>query len=557
VPPTIQALLAARLDRLPDAERLVLARASIEGKVFHQGAVAELTPDALGPAVTASVAALVRMELIRTDRALFPGEQAFRFRHLLIRDAAYHSIPKAARSDLHERYAAWLESKAGERLTEYEEIIGYHLEQGFRYRSELDPLDPSAGQLARRAAEHLGSAGRRAFARSDAPAAVNLISRAAALLPADDPARVDLVPNVRVVQGMSGNLSWADKVLSEALETGDARLRAHALIQRGFLRLFTEPEVTPSDLIHGTTEAMAVFQSLGDELGLARAWRLIAQAHYLARQGGACVEASEQALVHALRAEDSFELKEIVEWLAIALTLGSTPAWDALQRCEQLLETVAGDRFLEVTLYSVRAYLEAMQGRAEEAKRLLNAADRAAGDPAYLNAIPYFSIYVGLVEILAGEEAAAERQLRAGCKALEELGEQTNYCSVTALLARVLCAQGRYVEAEEFTTASEEAARANDVLSNVMWRSVLATVRGRQGELEEAEALASEAVGFAAQSDFLNVHGDALADLAEILRLAQRSEDADRALEGAARLYERKGNVVSAAKARSLIAAHA
>jgi predicted ATPase len=557
VPPTIQALLAARLDRLGDVERLVLERASVEGKVFHQSAVAELTPDALRSAVTANVAALVRKELIRPDRALFAGEHAFRFRHLLIRDAAYDSIPKAARSDLHERHAAWLESKAGERVVEYEEIIGYHLEQAFRYRSELGPIDSRARQLARRAVERLGAAGRRAFARSDAPAAVNLISRAAALLPADDPARVDLVPNVRVVQGMSGNLSWAEHILSEALETGDARLKAHALVQRGFLRLFTEPEITPDDLIDGTTMALAVFERLGDDLGLARVWRLVAQAHYLARRGGACAEASEQALVHALRAEDSFEVKEIVEWLAIALTLGSTPASEALQRCEHLLDIAAGDRFLEVTLFSVRAYLEAMQGRAAEAKRLLAAAERAAGDSAYLNAIPYFSIYLGLVDILAGEAAAAEPQLRAGCKTLEEVGEKTNYCSVAALLARVLCTQGQYPEAEEFTRASEKAARANDVLSNVMWRSVRATVRGRQGELDEAEALAREAVSFAAQSDFLNVHGDALVDLAEALQLARRPEEASRALESAAELYEQKGNVVSAARARSLLTAHA
>jgi DNA-binding SARP family transcriptional activator len=557
VPPTIQALLAARLDRLGDVERLILECAAIEGKVFHQGAVAELIPSAVRTAVTANVAALVRKELIRPGRPLFAGEHAFRFRHLLIRDAAYDSIPKAVRSGLHECYATWLDSRAGERLVEYEEIIGYHLEQAFRYRAELGPLDAPARRLAHRAAERLGAAGRRAFAHSDAPAAVNLISRAAALLPADDPARVDLVPNVRVVQGMSANLSWAESILSEALETGDERLKAHAVVQRGFLRLFTEPDISPDNLIDRARQALPVFESLGDELGLARAWRLVAQAHYLARRGGACVEASDKALLHAVRAQDSFEVREIFEWLAIALTLGSTVASEALQRCGQLVEIAAGDPFLEVTLLSVRAYLESMQGRPVEAKRLLAAAERIAGDPAYLNTIPYFSFYLGLVDILGGEASAAEAQLRAGCKVFEAVGEKTNYSSVAAVLARVLCAQGRYAEAEEFTKASEQAARPNDVLSNVMWRSVRATVRGRQGELDEAEALAREAVGFAAQSDFLNVHADALVDLADVLRLARRSDEADHVLEEAAQLYEHKGNVVSAAKARSLLASHA
>ncbi|MGZ4414456.1 MAG: AAA family ATPase [Gaiellaceae bacterium] len=551
VPPTLRALLAARLDQLDVAERRVLERGAVEGEVFHRGAVQALAPEEVQ--VTPRLAALVRRELIRPDKAQNAGEDGFRFRHLLIRDAAYDALPKSTRAELHERFADWLEQR-GEEL---DEILGYHLEQAFRYRSELGQLDGPARQLARRAADRLGAAGRRAFARSDAPAAVNLISRAAALLPADDPARVDLIPNVRVVQGLSGNLSWADSILREALETGDARLKAHALVQRGFLRLFTEPKITPDDLIHVAKEAMAVFHDLADELGLARAWRLVAQAHYLARRGGACAEASEQALIHARRTEDLFELKEIIEWLVIALTLGSTPASDALRRCEQLLENAAGDRFLEVTLFSVRAYLEAMRGRPAEAEELLAAAERAGGDPGYLNRIPYFSIYLGLVDLLAGEAAAAERQLRAGCKALEEVGEKTNYCSVAALLARALCAQGRYSEAEEFTRASEEAARANDVLSNVMWRSVRGTVRARQGELDAAEALAREAVSFAAQSDFLNVHGDALMDLAEVLRLARRSKEAARALEEAVRLYEQKGNIVSAAKARSLLETYA
>src|SRR5204862_7020615 len=99
VPPTIHALLAARLDRLEDVERWVLECASVEGKVFHQGAVREVTSDALRPAVAETIARLVRKELICPDRALFAGEHAFRFRHVLIRDAAYDSVPKAKRSE--------------------------------------------------------------------------------------------------------------------------------------------------------------------------------------------------------------------------------------------------------------------------------------------------------------------------------------------------------------------------------------------------------------------------------------------------------------------------
>jgi DNA-binding SARP family transcriptional activator/class 3 adenylate cyclase len=556
VPPTIQALLAARLDRLAEDERAVLERASVEGNVFHQGWTTELSPVTLRPLVATNLAALARKELIRPDRALFSGEHGFRFRHLLIRDAAYEAIPKETRADLHERHALWLEEKLGARIVEYEEIIGYHLERAFRYRLEIGAVDETTRRLARRAAEHLGAAGRRAFARSDAPAAVNLISRAAALLPTDDPARVELVPNVRVVQGLGSDLAWADRILTEALGGGDDRLKAHALVQRGFLRLFTDPEVDPVELIEVAEEAMAVFEPLEDELGLARAWRLVAQAHYLAKKGSACAEASENALVHARRVGDSFELKEIVEWLVVALTLGPAPADEAHRRCVELLAMVAGDSPLEVTLHSMCAYLEAMQGRMTEAKHHLGEARRVAQDLGALYRVAYFSIYAGLVELLAADSIAAERELTAGRQSLAEVGEQTNYTTVNALLARALAAQHRYPETIEYTKASEAAARPNDVFANITWRSVRAYALAHQdGRQQEALSLGREAVTVAAQSDFYNAHGDALVELAEILQLAGRAKDAADALDEALRLYDAKRNIVSAANARTLLQA--
>ncbi len=225
VPPTIQALLAARVDRLDENERSVIERAAVVGKVFYEAAVVDLVPEALRPAVTDALATLARKQLIRPDRPSLGG-RTFGFRHLLIRDAAYESIPKEVRAQLHDEFGRWLDSAVGDRGIEYEEVVGYHLEQAYRYRAELGTVDEATRALARDAAERLGSAGRRAFGRSDAPAAVNLISRAVALLPADDPLRVDLVPNVRAVQGMT-DLAWADRVLTEAVEaaatTGNRR----------------------------------------------------------------------------------------------------------------------------------------------------------------------------------------------------------------------------------------------------------------------------------------------------------------------------------------------
>jgi class 3 adenylate cyclase len=156
VPQTLRAVLAARLDQLEPAERFVLERAGVEGEVFHRGAVRALSD---GRGVTPRLASLVRKGLIRPDKAQLPGEDAFRFRHLLLRDAAYEALPKATRAALHERFATWLLQR-GEELVEQEEILGYHLEQAVRYRAELGQPEPT---LAARAGEHLAAAGRRAF----------------------------------------------------------------------------------------------------------------------------------------------------------------------------------------------------------------------------------------------------------------------------------------------------------------------------------------------------------------------------------------------------------
>jgi predicted ATPase/DNA-binding SARP family transcriptional activator len=551
VPPTIQALLAARLDRLDPDERAVIERAAVEGKVFHEGAVARLAPESLSPSVAMHLDTLVRKELVRPGRPEFAGERAFRFRHLLIRDAAYDSIPKAARIQLHEVFARWLEERTGDR-TGYEEIIGYHLEQAYLYCTEVGAIDDAARALAREAADRLGSAGHRAFMRGDAAAAVNLISRAVPLLPTDDPSRIDLVPNVRVVQGLGGDLSWAERVLTEAVTTAaatdDPRLEAHALVQRAFLRLFTQSQVTPRELFGVAEAAISVFEKLGDQLGLARAWRLIAQAHYLARQAGPSAEASARALEHGRRAADRLELREIIEWLCVALMLGPTPAHEAAACCEELLADVERDPTLEPTVLSVLANVQAMQGHMKEAEALIarwRSAVGGLGESIWLSAVDFG--FVAFVD----DPAAAERELRPGYEALRRIGEKSHFSSVTGLLARAVCAQGRYDEADQLSRESERAARPNDIHSHILWRTARAKVLAHRGELEAGEALAREAVAFAAESDFLDSHGDALTDLAEVLCLAARRHEAASALAHAVQLYELKGNALSAERARA------
>jgi class 3 adenylate cyclase/tetratricopeptide (TPR) repeat protein len=236
IPPSIHALLVARLDRLDPAERTVLERAAVVGREFTRGAISAVSgEETVGP----TLLSLVRRELIEPDRSAVPGEDGFRFRHVLICDAAYLGLAKETRADLHVRYAEWL----GGRAEELDEIVGYHLEQAFRYQQELGPADAS---LATRAGERLARAGRRAVRRGDLPAAVSLLTRASALLPDSHADRREVLPILGSALMRTGDFDRSEQVLDEALESartvGDQRLELRTLIEREFFRAFTSPE---------------------------------------------------------------------------------------------------------------------------------------------------------------------------------------------------------------------------------------------------------------------------------------------------------------------------
>jgi DNA-binding SARP family transcriptional activator/tetratricopeptide (TPR) repeat protein len=554
VPPTIQGLLAARLEQLAEDERSVIECAAVVGKVFFEDAVAELASDLEAAAIADALGSLVLKELVRPEQTVL-GRRTYRFRHLLIRDAAYDAISKDARAGLHERFGRWLARATSDRPTEYQEVVGYHLEQAYRYRVELGAGDEAARVLGREAAERLADAGRRAFIRSDAPAGVNLVSRAVRMLPASDPLRVELVPNVRVVQGTGVDMSWADRVLTEAVEaaatTGDRRLAAHALVQRGLLRLFTAPEVTADELLATAERAIGVFEEFEDEVGLARAWRLHAQAHYLGRRAGACAESSERALEHARNSGGAFEEREILEWLVIALFLGPATVVAATTRCKALAEEAARNPLIGADVLVTLATFAAMEGRTDEADELMErgrAIMDASGRRTWI-----FSFNCALVYLWRGDAIAAEEEVRPLYEVLKRLGEKSHFSTHAQTLAEVLYAQGRFEEAEQMTLECEAASRPNDVHSQILWRSTRAKLLAQRGELEAGERLAREAVAYAETSDFRFSHAEALLDLGVVLRLAGEGPAAAEAIEEALRLHEQKGNLVGADSARDLL----
>ena len=293
VPPTLQALLAARLDQLEEAERTVLECGAIEGEIFHRGAVQALTSEE--PAVTRRLAALVRKELIAPENAVIHGDDGFRFRHLLIRDAAYEALPKSVRATLHARFADWLEEH-GTALVELDEVVGYHLEQTVRYRRELG--QPADDTLAVAARKRLTVAGRRALIRLDFGAAVGLFERAAELAP---PAEVDLALEIDLIEALSWEedveqaLTRARSITERASARGDRIGELCGRILDGSLRVSLEPTGAAEALDTLVAEALPVFEAAGDELALRIAYRALGDVANMRYQMDRQVDAYEKA----------------------------------------------------------------------------------------------------------------------------------------------------------------------------------------------------------------------------------------------------------------------
>jgi class 3 adenylate cyclase/tetratricopeptide (TPR) repeat protein len=546
VPPTLQALLAARLDQLEPAERRVLERAAIEGEIFHRGAVQALAP--AETQVTPNLAALVRKELIRPDRPQFAGEDGFRFRHLLIRDAAYEALPKATRAELHGRLASWLDQRGSE-LVELDEIVGYHLEQACRYRDELGlPTDDEVTAAARR---RLTAAGFRANLRQDYGAAVSLLERAAALVPASE---LDLALETEIGDALiwigRGDVALrrAEALAELASASGDRVGELCGQIQAGAVKLYRGSEHAPEELAALVERALPLFEAAGDDMALYLAYGARSEVAEIRGRWDAGMDAYERAIAHARRA--GYVPPSTLGRRAASRFFGTTPMAELLAWLDENEQPAGRDQFL----LAYRAGALAMLGNFVEARGILDRmrtelAERGGGLLlANINAFESVD-----VELLAGDPAAAAGFAAEGFRQHEELGELTFLSAAAGSLARATYALDRFDEAEAWAGRAADLG-ATETVTDMTWRQVKAKVLARRGEDAEAERLAGEAVAMGDDTDSPNAQGDANADLAEVLLLGGRRDEALAALEVAVERYARKGNLVSAQRARARLA---
>jgi class 3 adenylate cyclase/tetratricopeptide (TPR) repeat protein len=553
MPTSLNALLGARLDRLQARERDALERGAVEGELFHQGAVVELTDPAARPAVAGELDQLSRKDLIRLTAASFAGELvAYRFKHILVREAAYRATTKKLRAALHERYADWLEQRAGDRVGEYHEILGYHLEQAHLYLTELGAADPA---LAARAGHHLGAAGRRAAGRSDMRTAEALLGRAIPLLPLDDLERLELMRSYGWVGAEMGETAESAKILEEvvahATALGSPLLAAKARSQLAGRRIFADPAVDFAQVRKIVEEGLRLTAEAGDEAGLADHCR---QLGLICNQQGRKVEAArwlERALVHAEACDDQVTLQTVGRSLAMVLEAGPTPAGLAVARCKELFERNRDDPTLAAMIAGPISVLYAMTGDFERSRAYERIADCVFGkvETGYA---ALAQRYTGTARTIAGDLdgaiSAHEAKWRFFSRTTSEVPDG-RAIDASEMAAHVCCAAGRWDDAEHWIGLYRHIAR-----EGAMRPGVEAELAARRGDLDGALALAHRAVELQEQRDPPHALAGMLIVLARVQRAAGQDDEADAAVARAIVLYEQKGDITSAARLRSSLA---
>ena len=556
VPPTVQALIAARLDRLSAAERAVLERGAIIGKVFDASSIRSLASEASSGTVDEGIRALLRKDLIRPDRGDLGQEDAYRFRHLLVRDAVYDAMPKDLRAELHARFADRLEGEVRSG-GELDEFVGYHLERSYRYREELGPIDDAGRAIAARAGEHLLAAGERAFGRGDVVGSEQLLGRAMALLPVDDPRALSAMPSLGLALFYGGQIERAFAYLEDASvraeNAGADAIVARIAIHRAMIRTHVTPEFGMRESLEEIESLMAPLEAAGDELGSAEGWSNVGVFRFWLGDGAGSLEALERARAHAERAGSERLIRLTSNEMLGPFVWGPVPCDEVVRRAGGLIEEMGATGNDSFELNQSLAFGLAMQGEidlADEHFRIAFARARELGERLHVVAAhPYLEATLAL-----GRFAEAERVARDGIAQLREMGE-TGYLATSLIyLATAVVSQGRLDEAEAILQQADELGAEDDAVILVGITRLRAEILHGQGHLDDAERQARESIAFGEPTDYLYEKGSSHRVLAEILVAKGARDEGLEHLRAALDLLERKGLLVLLDPLRARIA---
>jgi class 3 adenylate cyclase/tetratricopeptide (TPR) repeat protein len=563
-PRDIQTLISARLMHLGAAERRVVERAAVIGRRFTRQAILALSPEAERPYVGASLRTLVRKGLIVLDPDS-KRDEGYVFTHALIQEVAYHAIGKETRAELHERFADWFEQTSGGDFSQVEEVVGHHLKQAYECMVDLRASEQQRARLARRAGVALAAAGHRAALRRDIPEfAISLLRQAGSLLKDNDDIRrtalLDLGDALRDAASPLQAMQAYREAIRAAHAAGDARRATHGALgvlgTKGFLRDEEQEEEAVRDPDAEVEDALRLFDALGDDPGLAKAWQAKAYAHWAAGRLTKAEGACQQAIDFAKRAGDERLEAVAASSRCFILFWGPKPLDEVRRQVEETLDWARGRgiRRLEVDALHLLARISGMRERFPEARGLLReAAPSKRSEPRELLVLVGRYLSIALVELMAGEAAVAERALRAGREELTSIAGAGQLPAVIILLARALIMQGRDEEAMQQIKECERLAPRIYLDAQIKWRAIRALLLARRGDIEAAERLAAEAVELTADWEQEDSTAEVEADLAHVLRLAGKDDEARHAAERALARYRRKGNLVGARRVEAFL----
>ena len=534
LPPTIEALIASRLDRLDPQELLILRRAAVIGRRFTRAELAEVTPNDELRGTESKLASLAERGLVHAR------DHVFVFHHVLVRDVAYRAIPKSDRADLHERAARSLERRDAP-----DEILGYHFERAHGYALELDLGGDRVQRLAIEAGERLGRAGIRAWQRADVPAATNLLRRAVALMPDAHHFACELGLALLV----QGERAEALDLFRSVIERANDHHKLRAEVELAVVHSLEEPDHA-RPLLDACTRALPVHEAAGDDRALGRAWFGISHV-----RGGfyceyaAMEEAAEHIAAYYRRA--GWPLATAVEVIGVALEFGPKPVDQGIARLQELAAEETS-RWMNSNVVLALGRLEAMRGNFDVARAEVDRARAAFIELALPEAVAdACRRAAAATELAAGQPELAERSLREACAHLEE-GQQNQVLATRAAeLANVLYVRGCYDEADVWMRISRDRVGKDDLDAILTRQPVEAMLSARQGRFEEAERLARATVELGSRTDSPVRRAASLLALAEVLQLAGAAEQAREHIDAALTLYEQKGNTAAAARVRA------
>jgi len=539
IPPTIQALLASRLERLDPADRRVLEIAAVVGGEFPLGAVRALSGQR--PTIELSLNRLRRLEVVEPSGSYLGDEPVWRFHHVLIRDVAYRRLLKSERAELHERLADWVLTDGAGVTVDPDEIAGRHREAAHTYRRELDLIDAHTADLALRSARHYAASARRALDRDELISAGTRAARGAALPVAGDAVHAELLLIGCEAFLSAGDVASAAPLVDELERIADDALAPWATCYRCQHTVYTDPARLPQvdELLQG---AIDEFGRRSDPAGLAKAHRVRAGARGRLGRIGDCEQDLFDALIAARRSGDHRQITAALAAAPSAALWGPSPLPKAGGRCldvvrMQRMTTAAPS--LEATSMRHLAVLEMLRGRPDKARGMLADARQRVADLGLRHGLMETELLAGIIELLQREPVAAEPHFRAALEGLDALGVGADAGQAAALLAQSLLAQGRIDEADRYAAESERLAGHN-LKTAIAWRAVRSEILSAQGRDDEAVAMARAAVAVAAGTDLVLDHAEACRALSRVLTAAGDGAGGRRARADAAALLAAK-----------------